>query len=82
MFLAFFSFSSISFKLLLKNFDFLKSGRLLIHFSSKLITETAPCEKTPDLHLSYSKTEGKAGMVEKKDSASKNTLYFKWKYKV
>ena len=39
-------------------------------------------KNTPDLHLSYSKTERKAGMVEKKDSASKNTLYFKWKYKV
>ena len=39
-------------------------------------------KNTPDLHLSYSKTEGKAGMVDKKDSASKNTLYFKWKYKV
>ena len=38
-------------------------------------------KNTPDLHLSYSKTEGKEGMVEKKDSASKNTLYFKWKYK-
>ena len=34
-------------------------------------------KNTPDLHLSYSKTEGKAGMVEIKDSASKNTLYFK-----
>ena len=28
-------------------------------------------KNTPDLHLSYSKTEGKAGMVEKKDSASR-----------
>ena len=51
----------------------------LIFFTSR---KRLRAKNTPDLHLSYSKTEGKAGMVEKKDSASKNTLYFKWKYKV